>query len=110
MTCCQPPSCPISTRFVTPPSHQPVLPFLLLPPASGPQTAAQKITLDDATALALKHTPPLLAARTTIAQSQANEVTANLRPNPNFFIDWEYLPIFSHPQDQTISQYLQAST
>ena len=50
------------------------------------------------------------AARTTIQQNQAAEITANLRPNPTFFTDWEYLPLFSHPQGETISAYLQAST
>ena len=73
------------------------------------QTPA-RITLDQAIQLALKHNHALLAAQTTIAQSQAAEVTANLRPNPTFFVDWEYLPLFSHPQAETISQYLQSST
>src|SRR5208337_4239621 len=47
-----------------------------------------KITLDDAIQLALQHNHNLLAARTTIQQSEAQEVTANLRPNPVFFADW----------------------
>src|SRR5271157_2763742 len=53
-----------------------------------------KITLDDAIQLALQHNHSLLAARTTIRQSEAQEVTANLKPNPVFFTDWEYLPLF----------------
>ena len=69
-----------------------------------------RITLDDAIQLALRHNHTLLAARTTIQQNQAAEITANLRPNPTFFTDWEYLPLFSHPQGETISEYLQAST
>src|SRR5580704_4897735 len=72
--------------------------------------APVKITLDDAIRLALAHNHSLLAARTNIQQNQAAEITANLRPNPTFFTDWEYLPLFSHPQGETISEYLQAST
>ena len=56
--------------------------------------APVKITLDQAIDLALKHNHTLQAARTTIQQSQAAEITAYLRPNPTFFTDWEYLPIF----------------
>ena len=33
--------------------------------------------------MALKHNHNLLAARTTIQQSEAEETTANLRPNPS---------------------------
>jgi cobalt-zinc-cadmium efflux system outer membrane protein len=69
-----------------------------------------KITLDQAIEMALRQNHALQAARTTIQQSQAAEITANLRPNPTFFTDWEYLPIFSRPQGQTVAQYLQAST
>ncbi len=54
-----------------------------------------RITLDDAIRLALQHNHNLLAARTTIAQSQAEEMTANMRPNPSIFADWDYLPLFS---------------
>src|ERR1017187_3381196 len=45
-----------------------------------------------------------------IQQNQAAEITANLRPNPTLFTDWEYLPVFSRPQNQTVSEYLQGST
>jgi len=69
-----------------------------------------RITLDQAIQLALQHNHTLLAAQTTIQQNQAAEITANLRPNPTLFVDWEYLPIFSRPQGQTIGQYLQSST
>jgi cobalt-zinc-cadmium efflux system outer membrane protein len=41
-----------------------------------------RITLDEAIQLALQHNHNLLAARTTIQQSQAGEITANVRPNP----------------------------
>ena len=67
-----------------------------------------KITLDEAIQLALQHNYTLLAARTTIQQSQAQEITANLRPNPVLVSDWEYLPFFA-PSDWT-STYLGEST
>jgi cobalt-zinc-cadmium efflux system outer membrane protein len=54
-----------------------------------------KITLDDAIRLALQHNHNLLAARTTIDQSKDQEITANLRPNPALFGDWDYVPLFS---------------
>jgi len=69
-----------------------------------------KITLEQAIQMALRHNHTLEAARTAIQQNQAAEITANLRPNPTFFTDWEYLPLFSHPQGQTLAQYIQSST
>ena len=52
-----------------------------------------RITLDEAIQMALEHSHSLLAARTTIDQSEAEEITANLRPNPTLFADWDYLPL-----------------
>jgi len=69
-------------------------------PASAP-TSAQgpvKITLDDAIQMALAHNHALLAARTTIQQSEDEEITANLRPNPVLLGDAEYLPVFNWNQ------------
>jgi cobalt-zinc-cadmium efflux system outer membrane protein len=57
--------------------------------------------------MALQHNHMLLAARTTIQQSEAEEITANLRPNPSLFADWEYLPLNSSSQN---AQYLHDST
>jgi cobalt-zinc-cadmium efflux system outer membrane protein len=71
---------------------------------------AVRITLDQAIDMALKHNHTLQAARTQIQQNQAAEITANLRPNPTFFTDWEYLPVFTHQQGTSIGDYLQAST
>ena len=67
------------------------------------QTLTQKpgaviITLDDAIQMALHHNHNLLAARTTIQQSQAEETTANLRPNPVLLGDSQFLPIFQPSQ------------
>ena len=64
-----------------------------LPSASQPQPT--RITLDDAVSLALSKSPSLKATRTQIAQSKAQEVTANLRPNPLLSWDTQFIPIFS---------------
>ena len=56
------------------------------------------ISLEDAIQMALRHNHNILAARTTIQQSQAEEVTANLRPNPVILSDWQFLPIFQPSQ------------
>jgi outer membrane protein, heavy metal efflux system len=68
-----------------------------------------KITLDEAIQLALQHNHNLLANRTTIQQSEAEEITANLRPNPSLFTDWEYLPLGS-PSSQNPGLYSGVST
>ena len=54
----------------------------------------QLITLDQAIQMALEHNHNLLAARTTIQQNEAEEITANLRPNPVLLGDSQFLPIF----------------
>jgi outer membrane protein, heavy metal efflux system len=81
-----------------------------------PQTAAGQtpqapvtLTLDQATQMALAHNHNLLAARTTVQQSEAQEVTANLRPNPALIGDWEYLPLM-HPNGIGFLDYLHDST
>jgi outer membrane protein, heavy metal efflux system len=66
---------------------------LLAIPAFGQGPA--RVTLDQAIQIALEHNHNLLAARTTIQQSEAEEITANLRPNPTVFADADYLPLFS---------------
>ena len=86
-------------------------------PAFGQAKGPVKITLDDAIQLALKHNHNLLAARTTIDQYKAMEITANLRPNPALFSDWEYLPLGSPAHQrpdlyggQTVGNYLDNNT
>ncbi len=54
-----------------------------------------RITLDEAIQLALQHNHALLAARTTIQQSKAEEITANLRPNPVLLGDALFIPFFN---------------
>ncbi|MDE3136345.1 MAG: TolC family protein [Acidobacteriota bacterium] len=64
-------------------------------PASAPASPPPKITLDQAIHYALLRNPSLQAARTTVAQSKAEEVTANLRPNPVLGWDAQFIPLFS---------------
>jgi cobalt-zinc-cadmium efflux system outer membrane protein len=87
-----------------------VLSSLVLADSALAQPAPVTITLEQAIEMALRHNHTLQAARTTIQQNQAAEITANLRPNPTFFADWEYLPVFSRPQGESVSDYLQSST
>jgi cobalt-zinc-cadmium efflux system outer membrane protein len=77
-------------------------------PAFGQAQGPIRITLDEAVQMALQHNHNIIAARTTIDQSLAQEVTANLRPNPDLFTDWEYLPFLSPSYMNT--QYLHDST
>lgn len=64
--------------------------------AGGQQVPpAVKIDLEQAIQIAIEHNHALKAARTLIQQSQADEITAALRPNPVFSADYNFLPIFS---------------
>jgi cobalt-zinc-cadmium efflux system outer membrane protein len=74
--------------------------FLLLVGAAAGQnsTLSSKISLDQAIDLALVHNHSIKATRTLILQNQAQEITANLRPNPTFDADSQFVPLFS-PQD-----------
>src|SRR5579859_4735960 len=76
-----------------------------LPPPTAPAVAPTpgtnapaKITLDEAIRLSLQHNHAMQAARTTILQNEAEEVTANLRPNPNLSWDSQFFPLFSPSQ------------
>lgn len=74
---------PLGTQAPAPPTSQ-----LAQPPGS------QLITLDQALQMALEHNHSLLATRTTVQQNEAEEITANLRPDPVLLGDVQYLPIF----------------
>lgn len=66
------------------------------PGAALPQKrSATQITLDEAIHLALASSPTLKATRTQIQQNQAQEITANLRPNPTLNWDTQFIPLFS---------------
>jgi cobalt-zinc-cadmium efflux system outer membrane protein len=76
-----------------------------LPPASAPAVAPSpapnaptRISMDEAIRLALQHNHALQATRTTILQNQAEEVTANLRPNPTLSWDSQFFPLFNPGQ------------
>src|ERR1700722_1990342 len=62
--------------------------------AQAPTSGPVKITLDQAVQMAHDHNHALKAARTTIQQNQAQEITANLRPNPTLSGDSQFLPVF----------------
>jgi outer membrane protein, heavy metal efflux system len=66
-------------------------------PASSSGTIV-RITLEQAIQFALQHNHALLAARSTILQNQAQEITANLRPNPTLSWDSQFLPLFNLSQ------------
>jgi len=76
------------------------------PPAPGatpPQTGttppvSARVSLDDAIRMSLQHNHALQALRSTIQQSLAEEITANLRPNPTLGLDAQFLPIFQPSQ------------
>ena len=68
--------------------------FLLLNGVSVGQNTTL-IGLDQAIDLALVHNHSIKATRTLILQNQAQEITANLRPNPSFGADSQFIPIFS---------------
>jgi outer membrane protein, heavy metal efflux system len=78
-----------------------VLVVTMTPGAAFAQSPV-RISLDEAIQLALQHNHTLLAARTTIQQSQAEEISGNLRPNPTLISDLEYLSP-THPNTDYLS-------
>jgi outer membrane protein, heavy metal efflux system len=85
--------------------------------AFAQRTGPTSITLDEAIQMALQHNHNMLAARTTIQQSEAEEITQGLRPNPSLFADWEYLPLGSPAKQnpgiyggQSTNDYLKNNT
>ena len=74
------------------PPQPPSTPTMQTP--SAQVHGAVRLTLDQAIQLALEHNHTLKAAQTTIQQNQAQEITANLRPNPTFTADAQFLPLF----------------
>ncbi len=89
--------------------------FLLVPLSAANFAFGQavkgpvRITLDEAIQMALQHNHNMIAARTAIDQNLAQEMTANMRPNPSLFADWEYLPLGS-PARQNPDLYPGVST
>jgi cobalt-zinc-cadmium efflux system outer membrane protein len=73
--------------------------FVLAGSAFGQTTTL--ITLDQAINLALTHNHALKASQTQIQQNEAQEITANLRPNPTLGADSQFNPFFT-PSDFTL--------
>jgi outer membrane protein, heavy metal efflux system len=69
--------------------------FLLLTVRVSTGQTTTLISLDQAIELALAHNHAVIATRTLIFQNQAQETTANLRPNPVLEGDAQFIPIFS---------------
>ncbi len=78
-------------------SRLPSVVMLCLLCVALPSAAQQKVTLDmdQAIDLALAHNHALKAAKSTIDQSKAQEITAALRPNPVLSWDSQFLPLFT---------------
>jgi cobalt-zinc-cadmium efflux system outer membrane protein len=66
--------------------------------SASAQTMPSRIDLEQAIELAIKHNHALKAAQNTIQQSEAEETTAAIRPNPVFTYDDLYVPLFSPSQ------------
>jgi outer membrane protein, heavy metal efflux system len=66
-----------------------------------------RITLDQAIDLAIQHNHALKAARTQIEQSQAQEITAAIRPNPLLSVNNLFIPFTAATADNinTISEF-----
>ena len=69
--------------------------LFLLPGGTAAGQNTTLISLDQAIDLALAHNHSLRATRTLILQNQAQEITANLRPNPTLGLDTQFIPFFS---------------
>ncbi len=89
------PVAPEPTRVLTAQAQTP-------PPLAGPpqvpvpliNPSARAVTLEQALDLAKRNNPSLQASQTLIRQNKAQEITANLRPNPVLSWDAQYLPLF----------------
>jgi cobalt-zinc-cadmium efflux system outer membrane protein len=73
----------------------PVATFFLVLVGAGSGQNSTLISLDQAIDLALAHNHSIQATRTQILQNQAQEITANLRPNPTLGVDTQFVPFFS---------------
>jgi len=73
----------------------PVAIFFLVFVGAGSGQNTTLISLDQAIDLALAHNHSIKASRTQILQNQAQEITANLRPNPTLGVDTQFVPFFS---------------
>jgi len=70
------------------------------PPTAAPtpmrdRPTTTQITMEQAISLAMANSPTIKAARTQIQQNQAQEITANTRPNPTLNWDSQFIPVFN---------------
>jgi outer membrane protein, heavy metal efflux system len=98
------PDAPQPSRVLTAQVQTPPVPGTQQVPVPVPMPSGQAITLEEALDLAKRNNPTLQANQTLILQNKAQEITANLRPNPVLSWDTQYLPIFS-PSLFTDSNY-----
>ena len=86
-----------------------VMVFALMTAGARAQNAPAKIDLEQAIQLALAHNHNLLADRSQIQQSQAQEITAAIRPNPLLTYDDLFIPItpggFTSSNLNTITEF-----
>jgi len=76
-------------------------------PSNGqPAPAHMRIDLEQAIQLAVAHNHALKAAANLIQQSEAEEITAAIRPNPVFTYDDLFIPLSSTPAGQPYSSAL----
>lgn len=75
--------------------QNPALPATAPPRADTTQPGVVHVSLDEAIRLALQRNHALQAQRTMILQNQAQEITANLRPNPVISWDSQFFPLFN---------------
>ena len=71
---------------------------LLLFASQAAAQAKSRISLQEAIDLAAAHNPTLQATRSQVPQSMAEEITANLRPNPVLSWDTQFIPLFNPSQ------------
>jgi cobalt-zinc-cadmium efflux system outer membrane protein len=64
-------------------------------PLPMPSPSAYAISIEQALDLAKRNNPTLQANQALILQNKAQEITANLRPNPVLSWDAQFLPLFS---------------
>jgi cobalt-zinc-cadmium efflux system outer membrane protein len=81
--------------------NPPTLPAAVPPRADTTQPAVTRVSIDEAIRLALQRNHALQAQRTMILQNQAQEITANLRPNPVISWDSQFFPLFNPSQFST---------
>ncbi len=89
------PDAPVPPRVLTAQVQAPPVPGTQQVPTPAPVSSGQAITLEQALDLAKRNNPTLQANQTLILQNRAQEITANLRPNPVLSWDTQYLPLFS---------------